>query len=141
MNDPFQISVAAASHGLFSQSTRMRVASENIANSESTGDTPGANPYRRRVVTFKEVIDEESGADVVNVDRIQRDTAPFRTEYRPSHPAADEKGMVKLPNVDVLVESVDIREASRSYAANLQIIKQVREMVSMTIDVLRGGSS
>jgi flagellar basal-body rod protein FlgC len=140
MYDPFQATVAAASHGLFAQSTRMRVVSENLANSESTGNTPGADPYQRRVVSFKEVLDEDAGAVVVNVDRISRDTEPFRTEYRPDHPSADKDGYVKLPNVDVLIETADMREASRSYAANLQVIKQARELVSMTIDLLRGTS-
>ena len=140
MYDPFRAAVAAAAHGLFAQSTRMRVVSENLANSESTGSTPGADPYQRRVANFTDVLDEETGAEIVNVDRITRDVAPFRQEYTPGHPAADKDGYVKLPNVDVLIETADMREASRSYAANLQVIKQVRELVSMTIDLLRGTS-
>jgi flagellar basal-body rod protein FlgC len=140
MIDPFRATIAAASHGLFAQSTRMRVVSENLANSESTGNTPNADPYQRRVVSFKDVFDNELGANIVDIDQISHDSTPFRVEHNPSHPAADKNGNVKLPNVDVLVETVDMREASRSYEADLQVIKQARELVSMTIDLLRSSS-
>jgi flagellar basal-body rod protein FlgC len=140
MSDPLLASAKAASHGLFAQSTRMRVLSENIANAESTGKTPGADPYQRKIVTFQSLMDDDAGVDLVDVDEITRDKAPFRTEYMPGHPAADDKGYVKLPNVDMLVELADMREASRSYTANTQVIKQVRELVSMTIDLLRPSS-
>ena len=137
MFDALQATVKAAAAGLTAQSTRMRVASENLANSQSTGQTPGSDPYQRKLVNFRGTMDELSGADLVTVDRITRDKAPFRTEYKPGHPAADEQEYVKLPNVDMLVETADMREASRSYTANLQVIKQAREMVSMTIDLLK----
>ena len=137
MFDALQATVKAAAAGLTAQSTRMRVASENLANAQSTGDTPGSNPYQRKLVNFRGMLDEMSGADLVTVDRITRDNAPFRTEYKPGHPAADDNGYVKLPNVDMLVETADMREASRSYTANLQVIKQAREMVSMTIDLMK----
>jgi flagellar basal-body rod protein FlgC len=137
MNDPLLAAGKAAANGLFAQSTRMRVVSENIANSESTGKTAGADPYQRKTVSFESVADEESGTDLVQVQDISKDQAPFRTEYMPGHPAADAKGNVKMPNVDMLTELADMREASRSYTANTQVIKQVREIVSMTIDLLR----
>jgi flagellar basal-body rod protein FlgC len=137
MSDPLIAASRAASNGLFAQSTRMRVLSENIANAETTGKTAGADPYQRKTVSFESVTDEMNGVDMVQVDDIERDQAPFRTEYMPGHPAADEKGYVKMPNVDMLVELADMREASRSYTANTQVIKQVREIVSMTIDLLR----
>lgn len=137
MSDPLIAAAKAASNGLFAQSTRMRVLSENIANAETTGKTAGADPYQRKTVSFESVTDEMNGVDMVQVDNIDRDTAPFRTEYMPGHPAADGKGYVKLPNVDMLVELADMREASRSYTANTQVIKQVREITSMTIDLLR----
>lgn len=140
MSDPLLASAKAASHGLFAQSTRMRVLSENIANAESTGKTPGADPYQRKIVSFQSLMDDDAGVDLVDVDEIARDKAPFRTEYMPGHPAADDNGYVKLPNVDMLVELADMREASRSYTANTQVIKQVRELVSMTIDLLRPSS-
>ena len=140
MSDPLIASANAAAHGLFAQSTRMRVVSENIANADTTGKTPGADPYQRKTVSFRSVLDDASGADQVEVDEIGRDQAPFRTEYMPGHPAADDKGNVKLPNVDIMVEMADMREASRGYTANTQVIKQVRELVSMTIDLLRPSS-
>ena len=143
MSDPFVTAANSASHGLFAQSTRMRVLSENIANADTTGKTPGSDPYRRKTVSFRDMVDDGDtgdGVDMVGVDKIARDEAPFRTEYMPGHPAADDKGYVKMPNVDMLVELADMREASRAYTANTQVIKQVRELVSMTIDLLRPGS-
>ncbi|CCB67553.1 flagellar basal body rod protein FlgC [Hyphomicrobium sp. B1] len=137
MNDPLIAATRAASNGLFAQSTRMRVVSENIANADSTGKTAGADPYQRKTVNFESVADEASGTDLVQVEDVSRDQAPFRTEYMPGHPAADAKGYVKMPNVDMMTELADMREASRSYTANTQVIKQVREIVSMTIDLLR----
>jgi|KBSMisStaDraftv2_1062788.scaffolds.fasta_scaffold529342_2 flagellar basal-body rod protein FlgC len=143
MSDPFVTAANSASHGLFAQSTRMRVLSENIANADTTGKTPGSDPYRRKTISFRDMVndgDTGDGVDMVGVDKIARDEAPFRTEYMPGHPAADDKGYVKMPNVDMLVELADMREASRAYTANTQVIKQVRELVSMTIDLLRPGS-
>ncbi len=140
MSDPLIASAKAASNGLFAQSTRMRVLSENIANAETTGKTPGADPYQRKTISFESVADEAEGVELVQVGDIGRDKAPYRTEYLPGHPAADDKGYVKLPNIDMLTELADMREASRSYTANTQVIKQVRELVSMTIDLLRPSS-
>jgi flagellar basal-body rod protein FlgC len=137
MSDPLLIASKAAAHGLFAQSARMRVVSENIANAETTGETPGSDPYRRKTISFRNVMDEADGGDMVEVDKITKDPSPFRVEYMPGNPAADDKGNVKLPNVDMLVELADMREASRGYTANTEVIKQVRELVSMTIDLLR----
>lgn len=137
MADPLIAASQAASNGLFAQSARMKVVSENIANAETTGKTAGADPYRRKTVSFEALTDESNGLDLVQVGDIGQDQTPFRTEYMPGHPAADAKGYVKMPNVDMLTELADMREASRSYTANTQVIKQVREIVSMTIDLLR----
>jgi flagellar basal-body rod protein FlgC len=137
MSDPLLIASKAAAHGLFAQSAGMRVVSENIANAETTGETPGSDPYRRKTISFRNVMDEADGGDMVEVDKITKDPSPFRVEYMPGNPAADDKGNVKLPNVDMLVELADMREASRGYTANTEVIKQVRELVSMTIDLLR----
>ncbi|MBX9682617.1 MAG: flagellar basal body rod protein FlgC [Hyphomicrobium sp.] len=139
MFDPLQAAMKTASYALSAQSTRMRVVSENLANAESTGKAPGADPYQRKTVNFESVMDDALGIDVVQVGRVSADKAPFRTEYDPGHVAADAKGMVKLPNVDMMVELADMREAMRSYSANTLIIKQAREMVSMTVDLLRAG--
>ncbi|MBN9291201.1 MAG: flagellar basal body rod protein FlgC [Hyphomicrobium denitrificans] len=137
MSDPLIASTRSAASGLFAQSARMRVVSENIANASTTGKTPGADPYQRKTISFQSVMDENAGADLVQVDQISRDETPFETQYMPGNAAADSNGMVKMPNVNMLVELADMREASRSYTANTQVIKQVRELVSMTIDLMR----
>jgi flagellar basal-body rod protein FlgC len=138
MIDPMLATMRTAASGMQSQSMRMRVISENIANAESAGSTPGADPYRRKIVSFESALDDVTGAGLVNVGSVISDRQPFRKEFRPGHPAADENGYVKLPNVNMIVEMADMRESSRSYEANLQVIKQAREMISMTIDLLRG---
>jgi len=137
MADPMQVAIKVAASGLEAQSRRMLVVSENLANASSTGSTPGALPYTRKTVSFESAMDEVTGANLVNVDRVDTDKKPYRIEYDPSHPAADADGNVKLPNVDMLVELADMRESNRSYEANLQVVKQARSLISMTIDLLR----
>jgi flagellar basal-body rod protein FlgC len=140
MIDPLQASMSIASSGLSANSARLKVASENIANASSTGQTPGADPYRRKTISFESAMDEASGADVVKVGSIGTDSAPFVVQLDPGNPAADGKGFVKLPNVNLLMEMADMREANRSYEANLQVVKQSRDLISMTIDLLKGSS-
>lgn len=137
MSDPMQVAIKMAASGLEAQSRRMLVVSENLANASSTGNTPGASPYTRKTVSFASALDEASGAKMVQVDRVDTDKRPYRVEYDPSHPAADQNGNVKLPNVDMLVELADMRESNRTYEANLQVVKQARSLISMTIDLLR----
>lgn len=136
--DPLLSVMRTAASGLQSQSTRLKIVSENLANAESAGNTPGADPYRRKLVTFEQSLDEVTGASLVQVNRVVRDMEPFQTEFQPGHPAADAAGYVKLPNVNMMVEMADMREASRSYEANLQMIRQAREMTSMMVDLLKG---
>ncbi len=137
--DPLSAASKIAGSGLEAQATRLRIVSENIANARSTGDTPGSDPYRRKLISFGEELDRANGIDVVAVKKIGVDKSKFVEEYDPDHPAADEKGMVKLPNVNMLIEMADMREANRSYDANLQTIKQTRELVAATIDLLKAG--
>ena len=137
MLDPLQLSTKIAASGLEAQSNRMRVVSENLANFDSTGKTPGAKPYTRKTISFDTRMDEMLGINLVKVDRIGTDKTPYPMEFSPSHPAADANGYVKHPNVNMLVELADMREANRSYEANLQVVKQARELISMTIDLLR----
>lgn len=137
MFDPLSGSVRIAASGLQAQSSRIKVLTENMANSNSTGSTPGADAYKRKLISFESELDEASGGEGIKVASIRPSEDPFRSEYDPSHPAADARGYVKYPNVNVLVEMADMREASRSYEANLQVIKQARELVAMTIDLLR----
>jgi flagellar basal-body rod protein FlgC len=135
--DPLVVSLKVAGAGLEAQSTRLRVSSENLANAQSTGSTPGADPYTRKTITFESELDRIANAELVRVGDIGPDHTAFPMDYDPGHPAADAKGYVKLPNVNMLIEMADIREANRSYEANLQIVKQARQMISMTIDLLR----
>jgi flagellar basal-body rod protein FlgC len=135
--DPLSAASKIAGSGLEAQATRLRIVSENIANARSTGDTPGADPYRRKTITFGAELDKASGAQVVNVKKLGTDQSDFVEEYDPGNPAADDKGMVKMPNVNMLIEMADLREANRTYDANLQTIKQTRELVAATIDLLK----
>lgn len=140
MIDPLQASLTIASSGLTANSARMRVASENIANARSTGSTPGADPYRRKTITFEDELDQAAGVDIVKVQDIGRDQSPFTLEHDPGNPAADEKGFVKVPNVNLILEMADMRESNQAYEANLQVVKQSRDLISMTIDLLKGSS-
>lgn len=133
----FARSIAIAASGLRAQSGRMRVIAENVANADSTGDKPGADPYRRKITTFGRRLDRELEASVVALGRVRPDSAAFRTRHEPGHPAADATGQVKLPNVNSLVETMDMREAQRSYEANLNIVTATRRMISRTLDILR----
>jgi len=135
--DPLQISLRIAASGLQAQSTRLRVVSENIANAQSTGPTAGADPYARKTVSFDSAVDRASGANLVEVKSIGVDRTPFKLEHDPGNPAADENGMVKMPNVDLLVELADMREANRSYEANLQVAKQSADMLAQTIALMK----
>ncbi len=140
MIDPLQASLRVAGSGLAAQSARLRVVSENMANAQSTGTTPGADPYRRKTITFESEFDKASGVDVVQVKAIGTDPSNFLTEQDPGNPAADEVGVVKIPNVNLITEMSDMREANRSYEANLQVFKQSRDLIAMTIDLLKSSS-
>ena len=135
--DPLQISLRIAASGLQAQSTRLRVVSENIANAQSTGPTAGADPYARKTVSFDSAVDRASGANLVEVKSIGVDRTPFKLEHDPGNPAADENGMVKMPNVDLLIELADMREANRSYEANLQVAKQSADMQNATVALMK----
>jgi flagellar basal-body rod protein FlgC len=135
--DPLQATLRIGASGLEAQSARLRVIAENMANANSTGRTPGSEPYTRRVISFETELDEAVGANRVRVAAIEPQHSPYRVEHLPGHPAADAQGNVRMPNVDIVVEAADMREANRSYEANLQAIRQAREMITMTIDLLR----
>lgn len=134
--DDIRATMAAATAGLRAQTTRMRVSAENVANAESTAQTPGGDPYRRRIpiVTAQPL---EGGVRGVRVTGAVNDPSAFRLQYNPSHPAADASGYVKLPNVDSLVEMMDLREATRAYEANLSMIENARSMATKALDLLR----
>lgn len=140
MADALNATFKIASHGLEAQSRRLRVVSENLANAQSTGRTAGSDPYRRKTIAFEAEMDRASGAALVTAERTGVDRAPFQRVYDPNHPAADADGYVKMPNVNMLVELADMREANRSYEANLEVIKQARSMTLRIIDLMRSGS-
>ncbi len=137
MQDGLQAALRIAGSGLSAQSARLRVVSENVANAQSIGGQPGADPYARKTITFANELDRASGADLVQVKSIGVDASPFKIDKDPSSPAADENGMVKMPNVDILTELADMREANRSYEANLQVAKQAAELMTMTVNLLK----
>jgi flagellar basal-body rod protein FlgC len=131
-----QAVIAAAASGMRAQTTRMRIAAENVANASSTGDSPSEEPFRRRI-PLMETTTLATGAVGVRVRGATLDMSQFREEYNPSHPAAGEDGYVRLPNVDTLVEMMDLREASRAYEANLNMIEAARTMTARALDLLR----
>jgi flagellar basal-body rod protein FlgC len=137
MLDPLETSLRIAASGLEAQSTRLRIVSENIANAQSTGPSAGADPYARKTVSFESAFDRASGANLVEVKSIGLDRTPFKLERDPGNPAADANGMVKMPNIDTLVELADMREANRSYEANLQVAKQSADMLSQTVALMK----
>lgn len=130
-------SIKIAASGLRAQSGRMRVIAENIANADSTGNTKGAEPYRRKIASFRQVFDAEASASMVSMARVEQDRSEFGVRFDPNHPAADDKGYVKIPNVNALIETVDLREAQRSYEANLNVIDATRRMLTKTLEILR----
>jgi flagellar basal-body rod protein FlgC len=133
----FLKTISVAASGLKAQSGRMRIIAENMANADSTGEKPGADPYRRKIPTFGRRFDRELEASVVELGRVRPDQSAFKTRFEPGHPAADAAGNVKLPNVDPIIETMDMREAQRSYEANLNLITATRRMISRTLDILR----
>jgi flagellar basal-body rod protein FlgC len=138
MIDPLEASLKIASSGLAAQAARLRIVSENMANAQSTGKTAGADPYARKTISFTSELDRASGVPLVRVNAIGVDHTPFAVEHDPGNPAADANGDVKRPNVNVLVEMGDMREANRAYEADLQIMKQANDLVAMTVDLLKG---
>ena len=133
----FARSMGIATSGLRAQAGRMRVISENIANADSTAATAGGDPYRRKVPTFSSELDRTLDARVVSLGKVAPDASAFRIKHEPSNPAADASGNVKYPNVNSLVEMTDMRDAQRSYEANLNVISATRRMISLTLNILK----
>lgn len=128
-------SLLVSAQGLRAQTARMRIIAENIANANSTSKTPGGDPYRRQVPVF-EPVRTDAGQGVKMV-RVAPDQSDFKSEYDPGHPSADAEGFVKLPNVNTLIESLDMKAAQRAYEANLTVIETARAMDMRTLDLLR----
>ena len=129
--------IGISASGMDAQAQRLRIVAENLANQDTTGSTPGADPYRRKTITFAEHVDNDTDRSTVDVQKIGRDMSDFQTKYDPSHPAANAQGYVKISNVDSMVEMMDMREAERSYEANLNTMQSTRTMLSRTLDLLK----
>ncbi|KPB00707.1 flagellar basal body rod protein FlgC [Ahrensia marina] len=137
--DNLAVSLKIASAGLDVESLRMRVVSENLANAQSTSEVKGGDPYQRKLVNFETILLRESDASSVGISGISGDRREFQTTFDPGHPAADDAGYVKMPNVNPIIEMADMREANRSYQANLEVFKQARDLIGMTIELMRSG--
>ncbi len=130
-------SMFISASGMKAQSDRLKIIAQNIANVDSTGKTPDELPYRRKTIIFQNVLDKEMGMEKVAVKKIDTDKSDFRMEYNPGHPAADEEGYVLMPNVDTMLEMVDMKETERSYEANLNMIDVTKTLLSSTIAMIR----
>ncbi|CCZ22710.1 flagellar basal body rod protein [Acetobacter sp. CAG:977] len=135
--DDLTLSKTIASSGMKAQAMRLRVISENLANADSLAKTPGGMPYRRKTVTFRNELDKATGAELVKVGRVSRDRSQLERKYDPNHVAADADGYVLLPNVNPLIETMDMREAQRTYDANVNVISVSKDMMAKTLDLIR----
>ena len=131
-------SLTVAAAGMKVQGTRIKVIAENMANSDSTAETPNDLPYRRKVITFENAMDRQAGLEMVRVHKIDKDRSDFQRRYDPTHPSANAEGYVLYPNVNPLIEANDMREAQRSYEANLSVIEASKTLLMRTIEILRG---
>lgn len=134
--DDLNTALAISASGMRAQSGRIRIVAENLANANSTASAPGLDPYRRQVPVFSNYVDRKSDAHLVKMSRVELDPTAFALKFDPSHPAADAEGYVRLPNVNPLIEMMDLREAQRTYEANLGALDQVRSMAGATLRIL-----
>jgi len=137
MANDLESAMSIAASGMRAQGFRLKVVAQNIANASSTTDRTGGEPYRRQIVNFANVLDRELDAKLVEIKNVKEDSSQFKLLYDPNHPAANDKGFVKMPNVNALVEMMDMREAQRSYEANLNMIESSKQLMSRTIGLLR----
>ncbi len=137
MANDLESALSIAASGMRAQGFRLKVVAQNIANASSTTDKTGGEPYRRQIVTFANVLDRELDAKLVEIKNVKEDSSQLKLVYDPNHPAANDKGFVEMPNVNALVEMMDMREAQRSYEANLNMIESSKQLMSRTIGLLR----
>lgn len=135
--DTMLASMRVSAAGMKAQGTRLRVIAENLANADSLPTEPGGLPYRRKVVSFRNELERTSGLSKVRIDGIEPDLSQLAKKYMPDHPAADDQGYVLAPNVNSLIEMMDMREAQRSYEANLNMVRTSKEMARDAINILR----
>lgn len=135
--DPLMQSIIVSAHGAKVQGERIKVISENLANKDSTGMSPNENPYRRKTIIFKNKMDRKLGLKIVQIHKKDYDHSEFHKKYSPTHPAADQNGYVKLPNVNELIEKADQMEAQRSYEANINVIENSKALIAKSLDMLK----
>ncbi len=135
--DPIEAALSASAAGMRAQALRLRVISENLANQDNAAVDPNQDPYRRKTIHFKNVLDRKLGVELVEVDKILQDPSPFKLQYQPNHPGADENGYVKYSNVRGLIEVADMRQANRSYQAQLNVFRLTKQMQARTNELLR----
>lgn len=132
-----QKALTISARGMTAQTTRLRVIAENLANQDTTGTSPETQPYRRKTVSFANTLDRAAGVEAVRVKKVGRDMSDLPLRFDPGHPAADARGYVRVPNVNSFVEVMDMKEAERSYGANLNVLQVSRSMLTRTIDMLK----
>lgn len=132
-----QDSMMVSAAGLRAQSIRMRVIAENIANQDSIASGPGGTPYRRKIINFKNMVDRETGLSTVQADKITFDQSAFGQKYDPGHPAANANGYITTSNVQGMIEAMDMRQAQRTYEANLNAIEASKNMMLRTVEILK----
>lgn len=132
-----QTALTISARGMTVQTSRLRVIAENLANQDTTGTSPQTQPYRRKTITFANAMDRSVGVETVRVKKIGRDMGDLPLRFDPSHPAADERGYLRVPNVNSFVEVMDMKEAERSYSANLNVLQVSRSMLTRAIEMLR----
>ena len=137
MANDLESALSIAASGMRAQGFRLKVVAQNIANASSTADRTGGEPYRRKIVTFANVLDRELDAKLVEIKKVKEESSQFSLVYNPNHPAANGEGFVEMPNVNALVEMMDMREAQRSYEANLNMIESSKQLMSRTVGLLR----
>lgn len=137
LEDDLQKTATIAAHSIKVHAQRMKVAAENLANEDTTSQTPGGSPYRRKIIFAENVFDRKLKTDIVKIKRVSVDKAPFIIKYDPNHPSADINGYVKYPNIRKEIERADANEAQRSYEANLSIIEMSRAMMQHTIEAIK----
>lgn len=137
LKDSLQKSIAVAASGNEIQSERIKIAAENLSNEFTTGDKPGGDPYRRKILFVENKYDKKKRTNLVKVKKYDEDKSDFEMKYDPNHPAADENGYVKLPNVRKVIEISDANEAKRAHEANLGVIEISKSLIQKSIDVIR----
>lgn len=137
MDDSLMKSIEVSAHGSKFQSERLKISAENLANENSVGTEPGEEPYRRKVIYGKNAYDKRLKTRLLRVGRYDYDNSPFKLKYDPNHPAADENGYIKLPNVSKIIERADASEAQRSFEANLSMIEVSKQMINKTLEAMR----